>query len=85
MGHTAMKAGIHGTPTIEPLLLSAPEAAALCGVSARHWATLHSEGLVPVPVRLGRRVLWRAEELRDWARAGCPSRLRWVEFQETQT
>ena len=68
--------------TITPILLDAKGAAALCGVSARHWATLHSEGLVPAPVRLGRRVLWRAEELRDWTRAGCPPRLRWVETQE---
>jgi len=68
-----------------PILTDAKRAVALCGVSARHWATLHSEGLVPAPVRLGRRVLWRAEELRPWARAGCPPRRRWVEFQETRT
>jgi predicted DNA-binding transcriptional regulator AlpA len=65
-----------------PILIDAKRAAALCGVSARHWATLDSEGLIPSPVRLGRRVLWRAEELRDWARAGCPPRLRWQESAE---
>ena len=70
--------------TIEPLLLDAKCAAALCGVSARHWATLGSEGLIPAPVRLGRRVLWRAEELRAWTRAGCPPRLRWQERAEKE-
>ena len=68
--------------SFEPMLLDARAAAALCGVSARHWATLHSEGLIPAPVRLGRRVLWRAEELQGWTRAGCPPRLRWQETQE---
>ncbi|MFH1731224.1 MAG: DNA-binding protein [Planctomycetota bacterium] len=65
-----------------PILIDAKRAAALCGVSARHWATLDSEGLIPAPVRLGRRVLWRRAELGSWVAAGCPPRLRWQEKQE---
>lgn len=62
---------------IVPLLLDAKAAAKLCGVSARTWWALRSAGKTPLPVRLGRRTLWRAGELADWCRAGCPGRDRW--------
>jgi len=65
----------------EKLLLSAAEASALCRVGRSLWWSMHSAGKVPLPVRLGRRTLWRAEELREWTRAGCPSRDRWLAAQ----
>ncbi len=65
------------TTSPAPLLLGAKAAAKLCGVSARTWWALHSAGKTPLPVRLGRRTLWRAAELADWCKAGCPSRDRW--------
>ena len=67
------------TATIEPLLLDAREAAGLCGVGRTHWLTMSAEGLVPMPLHLGRRVLWRRAELERWVEAGCPPRLRWQE------
>jgi len=63
--------------TRESILLSAPEAAALCGVGRSLWYSLHSSGRIPLPVRLGRRTLWRKDELRDWTNAGCPNRDKW--------
>ena len=60
-----------------PLLLDAKAAAGLCGVSRSHFLALHSAGKVPLPVRLGRRTLWRAGELAAWTEAGCPARDRW--------
>ena len=60
-----------------PLLLSAKAAARLCGVSARTWWALRSAGKTPLPVRLNRRTLWRADELAAWCKAGCPARDRW--------
>ena len=62
---------------VAPLLLDARAASALCGVSVRTWWALHSAGRTPLPVRLGRRTLWRADELADWCKAGCPARDRW--------
>lgn len=62
---------------IEPLLLSAEEAAALCGVSRSFWWSLHSAGRVPLPVKLGERTLWRRTELEAWTEAGCPAREKW--------
>jgi len=63
----------------EKLLLSASEAARLCGVSRSLWWGLHSAGKIPLPVKLSGRTLWRCDELRAWVAAGCPSRDRWMQ------
>jgi len=69
-----------GRPAVQPLLLNASQAAAMCGVSRRTWWALHAAGKTPPPVRLGRRTLWRAAGpggLEAWVAAGCPGRDRW--------
>lgn len=65
----------------EPLLLSAVEAARLLRISERHFYKLHASGRVPRPVRFGRAVRWRADELREWVAAGAPPRARWEAMQ----
>jgi predicted DNA-binding transcriptional regulator AlpA len=60
-----------------PLLLTARQAAAMCGKSLRTWRTWDAAGWIPRPVRIGRSTLWRAEELREWVAAGCPRRAEW--------
>ena len=57
-----------------PLLLTARQAAALCGKSLRTWRSGDAAGLIPQPVRIRRCTLWRADELRRWIAAGCPNR-----------
>lgn len=61
------------------LLVSAKEAAALCGMSLRTWWRKDSAGHVPAAVRIGGGSMkrWRLEELRDWCNAGCPPRKEW--------
>jgi predicted DNA-binding transcriptional regulator AlpA len=59
------------------LLVTARQAAAMCGKSLRTWRTWDAAGLIPRPVRIGRSTLWRAEELRSWVHAGCPRRQEW--------
>jgi predicted DNA-binding transcriptional regulator AlpA len=59
------------------LLLTAKQAAAICGKSLRTWRTWDSAGWIPRPVRIGRSTLWRADELRKWVAAGCPRREQW--------
>jgi predicted DNA-binding transcriptional regulator AlpA len=54
------------------ILVPADRAAGLLGISARHFRKLDRTGLVPRPVRLGRRALWRVAELEEWVAAGCP-------------
>ncbi len=68
--------------TADRLLVDCREAAARCGIGRSLWLQLHAGGRVPLPVRLGRRVLWRTDELRAWTAAGCPPRARWEQMQE---
>lgn len=62
---------------VQPLLLDAKAAAKVCNISRAHFLSLHCAGRIPLPIRLGRRVLWRATELSSWIEAGCPARDRW--------
>ena len=65
------------------LLLSAQEAAGILGIGRAHLYGLHSSGqLGPLPVKLGRRRLWRADEIRDWVNAGAPPRVKWQAMKE---
>ena len=65
------------TPSPMPLLLTARQAAAICGKSARTWGSWDAAARIPQPVRIGRSTLWRADELRAWVAAGCPRREEW--------
>jgi predicted DNA-binding transcriptional regulator AlpA len=59
------------------LLLTARQAATICGKSLRTWRTWDAAGWIPRPVRIGRSTLWRADELRAWVEVGCPRRAEW--------
>jgi predicted DNA-binding transcriptional regulator AlpA len=59
------------------LLITARQAAAMCGKSLRTWRAWDSAGWIPQPVRIGRSTLWRMDELQAWAAAGCPCRQEW--------
>lgn len=59
------------------LLLTAKQAASMCGKSLRTWRTWDSAGWIPKPIRIGRSTLWRLDELREWVSAGCPRRAEW--------
>jgi len=61
----------------KPLLLSANQAALLLGIGKSLLWAMNSAGKIPMPVKLGRRTLWRREELQEWVSAGCPSRDKW--------
>ena len=65
------------------LLLSAVDAAKLISVGRSHFYALHSSGrLGPMPIRLGRRILWNRNELESWVEAGCPARAQWLKMIE---
>ena len=62
----------------EPLLLDPAAVGRLLGCSRSRVYELHDAGKLPMPIRtVSRGPRWRAEELRDWIRAGCPPRVRW--------
>lgn len=49
----------------------------LLGISRSMVHKLNSAGKLPAPVRLGRCLRWRADEIAAWVAAGCPSRADW--------
>lgn len=62
---------------LPPLLVTAADAARLCGTSRPTWDRWTSAGLNPAPRRIGGRPLWSVAELQAWIEAGCPDRRRW--------
>ena len=69
--------------SLAPLLLDADQAALLLNIGRSLFYSMHSAGtLGPLPVRLGRRTLWRREELKRWVAAGCPTRDQWVKIKQ---
>ena len=64
-------------------LLTAGGLARRLKVSLRQIRKMHSEALVPAPVRLGRSVRWRAREIGEWIQASCPTRTVWEKRVES--
>lgn len=62
---------------IQPGAVDAPNAAKFCGVGETLWHEQNAQGLIPEPVRIGRRVVWPVDELRAWLLAGAPPRRQW--------
>jgi prophage regulatory protein len=70
---------------LSPLLLTARQAAALCGVSLATWHRMVSAGRCPAPLRLSPGcVRWRREDLAEWIRLGCPPRREWEALRSAQ-
>jgi len=64
---------------VEPIGLTAADAAVLLGISESHFYCLHKTGrLGPLPVRMGRAVRWSRQELVEWFNRGSPSRSQWL-------
>lgn len=57
--------------------MDAADVARKLNVSRRHVSALNASGRLPRPVKLGRRTVWVADELRAWLAAGAPERSRW--------
>ena len=55
-------------------LLNVKDVAARLRISQRQVWKLLASGRIPVPVRLSRSVRWRADDIDQWVRLGCPSR-----------
>jgi predicted DNA-binding transcriptional regulator AlpA len=56
-------------PSLLPFAVAREDAAALLGVSASHFDSLVTEGLMPQPRELRGRVLWDTEEIKEAWRA----------------
>ena len=72
-------ANLGETPkTPQPLLIDSRQAAALCGIGRTLWLDLDQQGRVPQGFKLGRRKLWRVDEIKSWVAAGMPNREKWA-------
>lgn len=60
--------------SLQPLLLSARDAARVCGISSATWWSMDSAGQIPRKLRVGKRCLWRTEDLILWVRWNLPNR-----------
>jgi predicted DNA-binding transcriptional regulator AlpA len=68
---------------IEPVAVHAEDAARMVGISEALWRRLYSAGRIgPKKIQLASKtVLWSVQEIREWARAGCPSRREWLQME----
>ena len=66
------------TPAGEPpLVVDARRLAKLLNAGLRTVRAWDAAGKLPSPVRLGGKVVWRLDEIRDWLAAGAPRRDEW--------
>jgi excisionase family DNA binding protein len=61
-----------------PLLIDAAAVAKLLSIGRSTFFALISSGRIgPQPIRLGKRRLYRRNEIDDWVLRGCPPRRQW--------
>ena len=53
-------------------LLAVPDVADICGVATETIRRLTDRGAMPMPVRLGRSVRYRLDDIESWIGDGCP-------------
>jgi len=70
---------------IAPLLLDAKAVATMLSISRSMLYQISNTGeLGSMSIKLGKRRLWRYDELAAWVRAGCPSRGVWLKMAQDQ-
>jgi predicted DNA-binding transcriptional regulator AlpA len=63
---------------IDVLLIDAAEVCRRLAIGITHFKAMRATGKFPLgPVRLGRSIRWRADELARWCALGCPAADRW--------
>ena len=69
---------------LERIAVRLKEAAALIGVSPRKFAEMRSCGLLPPSYKLGGCVVFKIDDLKDWARWGFPCLDRFLALQKEE-
>lgn len=71
------------TTAPDALLIPDTAAAGMAGISRAHWHRLRAAGKIgPSAVRLGRKVLYRRQEVEDWIAAGCVDARTWEAMRQ---
>lgn len=63
---------------LSPLVVDAKRLAKLLCAGVRTVRTWDAAGKLPVPIRIGGRVVWSVAEIRAWLAAGAPDREKWA-------
>ncbi len=66
----------------EPWLITVSELAEKLQLSERSIHGKRVSGELPAPIKLGRAVRWRADEIKAWLAAGAPPRDKWESMQQ---
>ena len=66
---------------IEPLMVRASQAAAICNVSTRQWHSMRAAGLCPPSIKINGCRLWSLEVIRKWVAMGCPATEKFEKLQ----
>lgn len=69
---------VHKRRPLPPLAVDARGLTQLLPFGLRTIRTMDSAGKLPMPLRVGGRVLWRVAEIRAWLAAGAPDRETWA-------
>jgi len=70
---------------VTPLLVDGKALAAMLSIGLSKLYQMDRSGhLGPMPMKFGRRTLWRTEEVAAWVRAGCPRRELWLKMAQDQ-
>ena len=64
-------------PPHPALVVDARRLAVMLCAGVRTVRTWDAAGKLPAPLRIGGRVVWRVDEIRDWIAAGAPDRETW--------
>lgn len=67
-----------------PILVDARRLAPILCIGVRTLRCWDSCGKLPSPVRVGGKVLWNLDEIREWAAAGAPDRGAWAAMRAAQ-
>ena len=62
---------------IEKLLLNSEQTAEVLCFPLSTLRQHDSRGLIPKPIRVGKRLFWEFNELKRWIKAGAPPRTKW--------
>ena len=69
---------------METMLATVADIARMTRMSTRTLWRLVSAEEMPEPLRIGRSVRWRLDEIKEWISAGCPSRQKNTERRRQQ-
>ncbi|MHC5135117.1 MAG: helix-turn-helix transcriptional regulator [Planctomycetota bacterium] len=73
---------MNDTPETSPLLLSARDAAKLCGIGLRTWHSYRASGKLPPSFKIGGRRVWKRKDIYRWVDWDFPNLDRFIDLEK---